>query len=65
MTDDVTYNQVIRFNKNSSLACQKIKKLFIESGNLILILYDSNKIFIVGKAIDTIGNKIEFVKCYR
>ena len=57
MPDDIIYNQLIRFRKNSSIKFYQIKKSFIEQGLLILILDDSNKITISGKNIDAIGHR--------
>ena len=57
MKDNITYNQIISFDKNASVKCHHIKRSFIEKGKLILIIEDSKKITISGKRIDASGNR--------
>ena len=57
MQDDITYNQIISFEKNASVKCNHTKRSFIEKGKLILIIENSKKITISGKNIDDSGHR--------
>ena len=57
MQDDITYNQIISFEKNASVKCNHTKRSFIEKGKLILIIENSKKITISGKNIDASGHR--------
>ena len=57
MSNDITYNQLIRFRRNASIKCKQIKKSFTEKGSIILFLDNFQKIIISGKSIDTSGHR--------
>jgi len=57
MQENITYNQIIGFEKNVPIKCYHIKRSFIDEGQLILILDDIKKISISGKIIDVSEHK--------
>lgn len=56
MSNDVVYNQVLSFF-GDGVDCHTIMKSYVEEGKLILVLEDTEKLFIEGKHVDTIGHK--------
>ncbi len=56
MPNDVVYNQVLSFY-GDSVDCRTIMKSYVEEGKLILMLDDTEKLFIDGKHVDTTGHK--------
>ena len=56
MSNDVVYNQVLSFC-GDRIDCHTIMKSYVEEGKLILVLEDSEKLFIEGKRVNTTGRK--------
>jgi len=56
MFGEITYEQIL-YSDGTSIMCQTIRRTDVESGKLILILENSDKITIDGKNIDAVGHK--------